>query len=81
MRYKNSTKYRRYPRLYRFSTISYQKNKKAGVALRYHFNQGLGFFMIPYNNGHIITEIAHAYDKKTEWSKIMPKLVSNNFDN
>ena len=62
MRYKNSTKYRRYPRLYRFTTISYQKNKKAGVALRYHFNQGLGFFMIPYNSGHIITEIAHAYD-------------------
>lgn len=62
IRYKNSSKYRRYPRLYRFSTIAYQKNKKAGVALRYHFNQGLGFFMIPYKNGHIITEISHAYD-------------------
>ncbi len=28
-----------------------------------------------------LLQIAHAYDKKTEWSKIMPKLVSNNFDN
>ena len=32
------------------------------MALRYHFNQGLGYFLIPYNNGHIITELAHAYD-------------------
>ena len=62
IRYKNSTKYRGYSRLYRFSTIAYQKNKKAGVALRYHFNQGLGYFLIPYNNGHIITELAHAFD-------------------
>ena len=62
IRYKNSSKYRRYSRLYRFSTIAYQKNKKAGVALRYHFNQGLGLFMLPYKNGHVIGEIAHAYD-------------------
>jgi len=62
IRYKNSSKYRGYSRLYRFSTIAYQKNKKAGVALRYHFNQGLGYFLLPYNNGHIITEVAHAYD-------------------
>jgi hypothetical protein len=62
IRYKNSSKYRGYSRLYRFSTIAYQKNKKAGVALRYHFNQGLGYFLIPYNKGHIITELAHAYD-------------------
>jgi len=62
IRYKNSSKYRGYSRLYRFSTIAYQKNKKAGVALRYHFNQGLGYFLLPYDNGHIITEVAHAYD-------------------
>ena len=62
IRYKNSSKYRGYSRLYRFSTIAYQKNKKAGVALRYHFNQGLGLFMLPYKNGHVIGEIAHAYD-------------------
>ena len=62
IRYKNSSKYRGYSRLYRFSTIAYQKNKKAGVALRYHFNQGLGYFLIPYNNGHIITELSNAYD-------------------
>lgn len=62
IRFKNSSKYRRYARLYRFSTIAYQKNKKAGVALRYHFNQGLGYFLLPYKNSHIITELAHAYD-------------------
>ena len=62
IRYKNSSKYRGYSRLYRFSTIAYQKNKKAGVALRYHFNQGFGLFMLPYKNGHVIGEIAHAYD-------------------
>ena len=62
IRYKNSSKFRRYSRLYRFTTFAYQKNKKAGVALRYHFNQGLGVFVLPYKNGHVITEIAHAYD-------------------
>ena len=62
IRYKSSSKYRKWPRVYRFSTIAYQKNTKAGVALRYHFNQGLGLFVLPYSKGHIITEIAHAYD-------------------
>ena len=62
IRYKSSSKYRKWPRFYRFSTIAYQKNTKAGVALRYHFNQGLGLFLLPYSRGHIITEIAHAYD-------------------
>ena len=62
IRYKSSSKYRKWPRFYRFSTIAYQKNTKAGVALRYHFNQGLGLFLLPYSKGHIITEIAHAYD-------------------
>ena len=62
IRYKSSSKYRRWPRFYRFSTIAYQKNTQAGVALRYHFNQGLGLFLIPYTKGHIISEIAHAYD-------------------
>ena len=62
IRYKSSSKYRRWPRFYRFSTIAYQKNTQAGVALRYHFNQGLGLFVLPYTQGHIISEIAHAYD-------------------
>ena len=62
IRYKSSSKYRRWPKFYRFSTIAYQKNTQAGVALRYHFNQGLGLFVLPYSKGHIITEIAHAYD-------------------
>ena len=62
IRYKSSSKYRKWPRFYRFSTIAYQKNTQAGVALRYHFNQGLGLFVLPYRKGHIITEIAHAYD-------------------
>ena len=62
VRYKSSSKYRKWPRFYRFSTIAYQKNTQAGVALRYHFNQGLGLFVLPYSKGHIITEIAHAYD-------------------
>jgi len=61
-RYKSSSKYRRWPRLYRFSTIAYQKNTQAGVTLRYHFNQGLGLFILPYTKGHLISEIAHAYD-------------------
>ncbi len=62
LRYKSSLKYSHFGRLYNFTTVSYQKNTRAELNLRYHFNQGLGFFLSKYKNGHINAELGHAYD-------------------
>ena len=53
IRYKSSNKYTTLPQFYRYTTTSYRKNTRAKVALQYHFNQGLGYFIKDYNNGLI----------------------------
>lgn len=62
LRYKSSVKYSPNGKLYNFTTASYQKNTRADLNLRYHFNQGFGYFISDYQNGHITGEIGHAYD-------------------
>ncbi len=49
-------------KLYNFTTVSYQKNTRADLAMRYHFNQGFGYFINEYKNGHVTGELGHAYD-------------------
>ena len=48
--------------MYRYTTTSYRKNTLANVALQYHFNQGLGYFIKDYKSGLINLEIGHAFD-------------------
>ena len=62
IRYKTSDKYSSRPIFYRYTTTSYRKNTRAKVALQYHFNQGLGYFIRNYKNGLINFEIGHAFD-------------------
>ncbi len=62
LRYKSSVKYSHLGRLYNFTTVSFQKNTRAELDLRYHFNQGLGYFISDHKNGHINTELGQAYD-------------------
>ena len=62
LRYKGSYKYSNIGKLYNFSTVAYQKNTRAGLNLRYHFNQGLGYFLSDYKSGHINCELGQAYD-------------------
>ncbi|MDP6230297.1 MAG: hypothetical protein QF765_06330, partial [Candidatus Marinimicrobia bacterium] len=62
LRYKNSVKYNPSGRLYNFTTVSYQKNTRAELDLRYHFNQGFGYFINDYKEGLVHAEIGHAYD-------------------
>ncbi len=72
LRYKSSDKYKTHPKFYRYTTTSYRKNTRAGVNLRYHFNQGFGMFLKEYKNGLmnlkkyssglINIEIGHAFD-------------------
>jgi len=62
LRYKSSNKYRRLSWLYNFTTLFYQRNTRANVSLRYHFNQGLGAFIHQSATGHITVEVGQAYD-------------------
>jgi hypothetical protein len=62
LRFKNSQKYQTFQRFYRFSTLTYRKNTRAGVGLQYQFNQGLGAFVANYNSGHTTAELGLAYD-------------------
>ncbi|MFQ6677311.1 MAG: DUF481 domain-containing protein [Fidelibacterota bacterium] len=62
VRYKGSYKYSDSGKLYNFTTVSYQKNTRADLNLRYHFNQGLGYFIRDYDQGHVNVELGQAYD-------------------
>tara|TARA_Y100001970_G_scaffold166581_1_gene203749 strand:- start:249 stop:986 length:738 start_codon:yes stop_codon:yes gene_type:complete len=62
IRYKSSNKFREFDRFYNYSTISVDQNSKVGVNIRYHGNQGVGFFVKDFNSGHINAEAALAYD-------------------
>ena len=62
IRYKSSNKFREFDKLYNYSTISIDQNSKVGINIRYHGNQGVGFFINDSNNGHVNAELALAYD-------------------
>ena len=62
IRYKISNKFIDFSRFYNYSTISIDQNSKIGVDIRYHGNQGVGFFIKESNNSHINAEFAFAYD-------------------
>ena len=62
IRYKSSNKFIDFNRFYNYSTISIDQNSKIGVDIRYHGNQGVGFFIKESNNSHINAELALAYD-------------------
>ena len=62
IRYKTSQKYHSFSKMYSFSTVSYRQNTRTGLNLQYHVNQGLGFFVTSYGNGHINSELGYAAD-------------------
>ncbi len=62
LRHKSSTIFSSYPKWYRFTTISYEKNTLANVSLRYHYNNGLGFFLQKNDQGNMTAEVGLAYD-------------------
>ena len=62
IRYKSSNKFIEFNKLYNYSSISIDQNSKVGVDIRYHGNQGVGFFINQSENGHIHTEFGLAYD-------------------
>lgn len=62
LRHKSSQILTSYPNVYRFTTVSYEKNTLADVSLRYHYNNGLGYFLQKNNQGNMTAELGLAYD-------------------
>ena len=62
VRYKSSRIPIRLPWLYNFTTVSYQRNTLVDVKLRYHYNQGLGWFIRKTDSGNMTAEMGIAYD-------------------
>ena len=62
IRYKSSNKFLDFTNIYNFSTLSIDQNSKIGVDIRYHGNQGIGFFINETNNARLNAEIALSYD-------------------
>jgi len=62
LRYKSSQIFSTYPDWYRFTTVSYEKNTLANVSLRYHYNNGIGYFLNKSKTGNMTFELGLAYD-------------------
>ena len=86
LRYKNSQKFIKFSQFYNFTVISFDQNKKVGLDIRSQGGQGVGYFLIDYDYGHINTELSFSYDimdhlnetKKTSYIKI-GSFWDNNF--
>ncbi len=62
LRHKSSQIFSTYPDWYRFTTVSYEKNTLANVSLRYHYNNGIGYFLNKSNTGNMTFELGLAFD-------------------
>jgi len=62
LRHKYSRRFLSLEKIYSYSTLIYEKNTNLNVKLRYHLNQGLGYFIRKSNSGNITLELGVAFD-------------------
>lgn len=62
IRYKNSRRLLDWRNIYNYTTVAIDQNTKIGVNIRYHGNQGFGYFVVRNRYGHLNSEIGIAYD-------------------
>ncbi|MBT3299563.1 MAG: DUF481 domain-containing protein [Candidatus Marinimicrobia bacterium] len=62
LRHKSSHIFSSYNKFYRFITVSYEQNTLADLNVRYHYNNGFGYFIQKNNQGNITSELGIAYD-------------------
>ena len=78
LRQKSSRIFINIPWIYNFTTISYQRNTLVDISLRYHYNQGIGFFLQKKEKHNTTIELGIAYDmsdylndtRKTSYAKL-----------
>jgi len=62
IRHKSSRRFLTLDKFYSFNTLIYEKNTIINVDLRYHYNQGLGYFLKNRESGNMTLEIGVAFD-------------------
>ena len=62
IRQKSSRRFLTFDSVYSFNTLLYEKNTILNVNLRYHYNQGLGWFMQRSKSGNMTLETGVAFD-------------------
>ena len=62
LRHKYSRRFLTLGKIYSYSTLIYEKNTNLNVNLRYHLNQGLGYFIRKSNSGNMTVEVGVAFD-------------------
>ena len=62
LRYKDSSKFIKFSKLYKFTVVSFDRNEKVGLNIRSQGSQGIGMFLLEYPFGHINTELSYSYD-------------------
>ena len=62
LRHKYSRRFLSIDDIYSYSTLIYEKNTILNVDLRYHLNQGLGYFLRKSNSGNMTLEAGVAFD-------------------
>ena len=62
IRQKSSRQFLTFDSIYSFNTLLYEKNTILNVNLRYHYNQGLGWFMQRSKSGNMTLETGVAFD-------------------
>tara|TARA_S200000501_G_scaffold67635_2_gene59157 strand:- start:40735 stop:41448 length:714 start_codon:yes stop_codon:yes gene_type:complete len=81
LRQKSSRIFITIPWIYNFTTISYQRNTLVDISLRYHYNQGIGFFFKKREQNNTTIELGMAYDmsdylndtRRTSYAKLSLK--------
>lgn len=62
IRYKSSRRLIKFNNFYSFSTIVYEKNTSQNMNLRYHYSQGVGWFLQNKDNRNMTIEVGPAFD-------------------
>tara|TARA_B100000519_G_scaffold10089_1_gene7903 strand:- start:95 stop:802 length:708 start_codon:yes stop_codon:yes gene_type:complete len=62
IRQKSSRRFLTFESIYSFNTLLYEKNTILNVNLRYHYNQGLGWFIQRSKSGNMTLEAGVAFD-------------------
>ena len=62
IRQKSSRRFLTFNSIYSFNTLLYERNTILNVDLRYHYNQGLGWFIQKSESGNLTLETGVAFD-------------------
>ena len=68
LRYKDSYKFIKFDKLYKFTVVSFDRNDKIGLNIRSHGSSGVGIFLLDYSKAPLL----HCHGKQIQHGQISP---------